>query len=66
MSSKLWWITTWPKKKQRSEVSTGLFSCIHKSKKCVDKPANSFGLDLVCEGVGIGSEKNERQEKGGQ
>jgi len=51
------------KKKQRSDIPTGLFSCIHKSKRCVDKPANSFGLDLVCEGTGIPIEKQEKQEK---
>jgi len=46
------------KKKKKSEISTGLFSCIHKSKKCVEKPMNSYGLDLICEGVGF--EKSDK------
>jgi len=49
------------KKKQRSEISTGLFSCIHKSKKSVEKPTNSYGLDLVCEGIAIEKPEKEPQ-----
>jgi tubulin monoglycylase TTLL3/8 len=46
---------------KKSDISTGLFNCIHKSKKCVEKPLNSYGLDLMCEGVNI--EKGEKGEK---
>eukprot|EP01016_Furgasonia_blochmanni_P013144 TRINITY_DN16657_c0_g1_i1.p1 TRINITY_DN16657_c0_g1~~TRINITY_DN16657_c0_g1_i1.p1 ORF type:complete len:272 (+),score=56.10 TRINITY_DN16657_c0_g1_i1:63-878(+) len=41
------------KKKKRKEVDTGLFRLIHKSKSQVDKPLNSYGLNLVCEGRAI-------------
>ena len=40
-------------KRKRSSVDTGLFSLIHKSKKSVDKPFKSFGLNLLCEGKKI-------------
>jgi len=36
--------------KKKSKVDTGLFECIYKASKIVDKPINSFGLNLVCEG----------------
>ena len=36
--------------KKKSKVDTGLFECIKKGSKVVDKPINSFGLNLVCEG----------------
>jgi len=38
------------KKKKKSEIDTGGFTCIHKSKKTIEKPLNSFGLDFICEG----------------
>jgi len=41
------------KKKKRSDVDTGQFSLIHKSKRSVDKPLTSFGLDLVLTGKAI-------------
>jgi len=46
------------KKKKKSDIDTGLFTRIHKSKGCVEKPMNSYGLDLVCEGVAI--EKSDK------
>jgi tubulin monoglycylase TTLL3/8 len=39
------------------EVDTGLFECIYKAKRNVDRPLNSFGLNLVCEGKKITSNK---------
>jgi len=41
------------KKKKKSEVDTGGFTCIFRSKKTIEKPLNSFGLDLICEGKSI-------------
>jgi len=41
------------KKKGKSKIPTGLFTKIHKSKQCVEKLLNSYGLDLVCEGSPI-------------
>ena len=33
--------------KKRAHVDTGLFELIHRSKRHVEKPLNSFGLNLV-------------------
>ena len=41
------------KKKKRGEVDTGLFECVFKSKRMVDKPMNSFGLNIDIKGTGI-------------
>jgi tubulin monoglycylase TTLL3/8 len=43
--------------KKKSKVDTGLFECIYKAKRNVDRPLNSFGLNLVCEGKKITSNK---------
>ena len=37
-----------PKKKPK--VDTGLFECIYKSTRIVDKPMNSFGLNMEVQG----------------
>jgi len=42
-----------PTKKKKKEIDTGLFTCIHKSKRTIEKPLNSFGLDLLLEGKKI-------------
>jgi len=42
-----------PSKKKKKEIDTGLFTCIHKSKRTIEKPLNSFGLDLLLEGKKI-------------
>ena len=34
------------KKKKRGEVDTGLFEMVYKAKRMVDKPLNSFGLNI--------------------
>ncbi len=39
--------------KKKSQVDTGLYECIYKAKRIVDKPMTSFGLNLVCEGKKI-------------
>lgn len=36
--------------KKKSKVDTGLFECIYRSKRVVDKPMNSFGLNMECKG----------------
>ena len=43
--------------KKKSKVDTGLFECIYKAKRIVDKPMQSFGLNLVCEGKKIAPSK---------
>ena len=43
--------------KKKSQVDTGAWECIYKAKRIVDKPMNSFGLNLVCEGKKIASNK---------
>jgi tubulin monoglycylase TTLL3/8 len=43
--------------KKKSQVDTGLFECIYKAKRIVDKPIHSFGLNLVCEGKKIAHNK---------
>ncbi len=37
-------------KKKRKGVDTGNFSLIYKAKRIVDRPIQSFGLNLMCEG----------------
>jgi len=39
--------------KKKKKVDTGLFECVYRAEKIVDKPMNSFGLNLVCEGKKI-------------
>ena len=41
------------KKKKRGDIDTGLFECIYKSKRTVDKPLNSFGLNMEVHGKKI-------------
>jgi hypothetical protein len=43
--------------KKKSQVDTGAWECIYKAKRIVDKPMNSFGLNLVCEGKKIAGNK---------
>ena len=43
--------------KKRSKVDTGLFECIYKAKRMVDKPMQSLGMNLVCEGKKIANNK---------
>lgn len=43
--------------KKKSQVDTGLYECIYKAKRIVDKPVQSFGLNLVCEGKKISYNK---------
>lgn len=40
-------------KKKKKDIDTGLFTCVYKGKIQVDKPLNSLGLNLVCEGKAI-------------
>lgn len=42
-------------KKKKPKVDTGNFSCLFKSKKLIDRPIQSFGLNLLCEGKAIKS-----------
>lgn len=42
-------------KKKQSEVDTGHFSPLFKPKSAVDRPVQSFGLNLLCEGKAIKS-----------
>lgn len=35
-----------PTAKKKAKVDTGLFECIYKAKRMVDKPMNTFGLQL--------------------
>jgi tubulin monoglycylase TTLL3/8 len=43
--------------KKKSKVDTGAFECIYKAKRIVDRPMQSFGLNLVCEGKKIAHNK---------
>ena len=43
--------------KKKSKVDTGMFKCIYKAERIVDKPINSFGLNLVCEGKKVAQNK---------
>jgi hypothetical protein len=36
--------------KQKAKVDTGLFECIYRAKRVVDKPMGSFGLNLEVKG----------------
>jgi hypothetical protein len=36
--------------KQKAKVDTGLFECIYRAKRVVDKPMGSFGLNLEIKG----------------
>lgn len=36
--------------KKRAKVDTGLYECIYRAKRCVDKPMGSFGLNLEVKG----------------
>lgn len=50
-------VVDYPNAKKKSQCDTGLYECIYKAKKLVDKPLNSFGLNLVCEGKKIANNK---------
>lgn len=43
--------------KKKSKVDTGSFECIYKAKRIADRPMQSFGLNLVCEGKKINNSK---------
>lgn len=43
--------------KKRKKVDTGLYECIFRSKRVVDKPMGSFGLNLEVKGSGIPKHK---------
>ena len=36
--------------KKKAKVDTGLFECIYRATRIVDKPMNSFGLNLEVQG----------------
>jgi tubulin monoglycylase TTLL3/8 len=40
-------------KRDKPKVNTGNWQMIHKSKRQVEKPQASFGLNLMCEGKSI-------------
>lgn len=46
-----------PTAKKKAKTDTGLFECIYRSKRMVDKPMASFGLNLEIKGKGIDEEK---------
>jgi tubulin monoglycylase TTLL3/8 len=39
--------------KKKARVDTGHFSLLHKAKRAVERPSNSFGLNLLLEGKGL-------------
>ena len=39
--------------KKKPKIDTGLYECIYRAKRIVDKPMNSFGLNLEVQGKGI-------------
>jgi tubulin monoglycylase TTLL3/8 len=39
--------------KKKPKVDTGLYECIYRATRIVDKPLNSFGLNLEIHGKGI-------------
>lgn len=39
--------------KKKKKIDTGLFECIYRAKRTVDKPMNSFGLNIECVGKKI-------------
>lgn len=41
------------KDKKRGKIDTGLFECVYRAKRIVNKPMNSFGLNLEIKGQGI-------------
>lgn len=43
--------------KKKPKIDTGLYECIYKAKRIVDKPMSSFGLNIECKGSKI-SNKN--------
>ena len=43
-------VVDYPNSKKKSKCDTGLFECVYKATRIVDKPIHSFGLNLVCEG----------------
>jgi tubulin monoglycylase TTLL3/8 len=50
-------VVDYPNARKKSQVDTGQWECIYKAKRIVDKPMNSFGLNLVCEGKKIAYNK---------
>lgn len=45
-----------PTAKKKAKTDTGLFECIYRSKRMVDKPMASFGLNLEVKGHKINEE----------
>jgi len=39
--------------KKKQKIDTGLYECIYRATRIVDKPLNSFGLNLEIHGKGI-------------
>ena len=39
--------------KKKPKVDTGLYECIYRAKRIVDKPMNSFGLNLEVQGKAL-------------
>ena len=50
------------RKKDKHQVDTGRFKCIHKSKTKVDKPKESMGLVLCVEGKQMPNNVKKQQE----
>ena len=44
-------------RKKKPNVDTGAWKLIHRSKRTIERPTNSFGLNLMCEGVQIKKNK---------
>lgn len=42
-----------PTAKEKAEVDTGLYECIYRANRVVDKPMNSYGLQLAVKGKQI-------------
>ena len=42
-----------PSAKKQKKIDTGLFECVYKAKRIVDKPMNSFGLNMEVYGSKI-------------
>jgi tubulin monoglycylase TTLL3/8 len=39
--------------KKRAKIDTGDFECVYRAERIVEKPMQSFGLSLLCEGKKI-------------
>ena len=50
-------VVDYPEAKKKSKCDTGNWECIYKAKRIIDKPMQSFGLNLVLEGKKIANHK---------